>query len=103
MSNLTSSSTIADAISQWKNNSSYRRNGSATEAELFREACDWLITLRPSRARHGAQTIEFNVDQLKEQKDEAEAYLAANTSTGSTSTSRRRNTLHAKFSSNFRG
>jgi hypothetical protein len=100
---LTSVSTIADALAQWKDSSSYRRNSSATEAESFREACDWLITLRPTRARHGAQTFEFSVAELQAQKASAEQWLAANATAGTTSASRRRNVLHSKFSPAFRG
>lgn len=103
MTALTSSSTLANAIAQWKNNSSYRRNNSAAEAEAFREACDWLITLRPSRARHGGQTFNFDVETLERQKAEAERFISANSANGSTSSSRRRNVLHARFGSNFRG
>jgi hypothetical protein len=103
MPDLSSSSTIADALTQWKDNSSYRRNSSAAQAELFREACDWLITLRPTRARHGSQTFEFSVAELQQQKASAEQFIAANATAGTTASSRRRNVLHASFSPTFRG
>lgn len=103
MTALSTSSTLADAISQWKDNSSYRRNNSATEAEAFREACGWLLVLRPTRARHGSQTFEFDVATLERQQAEAERFIATATAAGSTSNSGRRNVLHAKFTKNFRG
>jgi hypothetical protein len=103
MTALSTSSTLADAISQWKDNSSYRRNNSATEAEAFREACGWLLVLRPTRARHGAQTFEFDVATLERQQAEAERFIAATTAAGTASNSRRRNVLHARFSKKFRG
>lgn len=72
--------TLDDAKTQYLENLSYQREGSQLKAQLFIEACDALLMLRPMKTNRAEFGIDF--ESLKEARDLAVKWLAANPGAG---------------------
>ena len=84
MSTLSSSSTLADYITAYKENLSYRSGGgSVSKAETFIEACEGLLLLRPKSVEHAGEKVELTPEHLQEAIKRAEQWIASNPSASS--------------------
>ena len=68
---------IADAQTQYGNNSGYRASASASMALLFAEACDYLAALRPSGSSEAGRSMQFDGAALTKQAEKARAYASS--------------------------
>lgn len=71
---LTSTSTYADAIAQYKDNLSWE--GDVTKARAFREAIRFLMLERPTRSSH-SDGSGLDRESLQGQFSAVDAYLSA--------------------------
>lgn len=74
--------TLAEAKTQYLANLSYQRESSREKAQLFIEACDALLMLRPSQTNRGEFGVSF--ETLTEARKLAVQWLAANPGTART-------------------
>ena len=73
---LSSASTYAQIKAAYLDNASYAENKSTAEAATFITACRMLM-LNPSRTGHGKASMEFNLEMIQKQLQEARAWLIA--------------------------
>jgi hypothetical protein len=76
---ITSSSSYEDVRDEYLDNLSYDANDSLSEAKLFRAACRAILVFAQS-SKHGAgggEEVEFNLDIIQKQLEEANAWIAS--------------------------
>lgn len=81
---LTSSSTVAECVAAYVDNSSYDTDGSAAMCRLFIQAVRVLLIKIPKRVQHGGQGADgFEIDPevLRAELTAAQAWLSANDAT----------------------
>lgn len=83
MASLSSSSTQADAVAQYKNNAAYATDGSTSMAKDFIEACRVLLLELPASMSENSISLQHNTALLQEEIRKAERWLAQRTQGGS--------------------
>ena len=82
---LDSSSTIADAKAQYRDNLGYDLEGSVVKCKLFIEAVRYLIEAAQLSVGRGKVWIEEMQGKLDKELDRAERWLAAHDTSGTAS------------------
>jgi hypothetical protein len=78
-STLTSASSNAEIEAAYVDNASYQEDADPVKARAFVTACRIILLIRPQRtARGNAVSLEYNLELIKEQLQEAQRWLAAN-------------------------
>lgn len=75
MGALSSSSTLADAEAQYRDNLSYDVDNDPAKARLFVEACRYLIQAQFSSATNGATSLAFRLEMLQGELKDAVDWL----------------------------
>lgn len=90
LSTLSSSSTDAEVLAAYDDNASYEEDGSTSKAAAFITACRFLLR-KPKRMAEDGAEIEYDRGLLRDELARAQAFYAANVSTGAA--------IHTDFSS----
>lgn len=77
MSTLNGSSTLAEVMASYDSNASYVEDNSLTKARAFITACSILLRRTPSNMEKASNTLSFNVQVVKQERDDALAWLVA--------------------------
>lgn len=91
---LSSSSTIDDAVAQYRDSCGWQGSGSVSTARDFAEACRWLTQASPTGV--SAKGISVSGGDLTAQLERVDAWLEANAPT-------RRGVTRVRPSPRFRG
>ena len=82
MASVTSSSTVAEIEAAYIDNGSYVEDASASKCRAFITAARALLIRLPSTATKGANTLSFNLENIKDELKSAQAWLEARDTTG---------------------
>lgn len=77
MAELSSSSTLDQIVDSYVDNASYAEDDSITKARRFVSAVRILLVKRPSSMTKGSNQLNFNLEILGRQLDEAQKWLEA--------------------------
>ena len=82
MASVTSSSTVAEIEAAYIDNGSYVEDQSVTKCRAFITAARALLIRLPSTATKGANTLSFNLENLKDELNAAQSWLEARDTSG---------------------
>lgn len=82
MSSLSSASTLTEIENSYLDNASYEEDASVTKAKAFVTACRMLLMKWPALVSQGGNQLQLNAAGIKAQLERAQAYVAANGSSG---------------------
>ncbi len=71
---LTSSSTFAQILAEYKDTANYEANGSAAEARRFATSIRYLLIEMPNSSVKGSNQVGFSKGELERQLKQAEQY-----------------------------
>lgn len=77
MSTLNGSSTLAEVMASYDSNASYIEDNSLSKARAFITACSILLRRTPSNMEKASNTLSFNIQAIKQERDDAVAWLQA--------------------------
>lgn len=77
MSTLNGSSTLAEVQAAYDANASYVEDNSVAKAKAFITACSILLRRTPSNMEKASNTLSFNIQAIKQERDDALAWLVA--------------------------
>lgn len=77
MSSLTGSSTLAQVMAAYDDNSSYEEDNSIVKARAFITACRILIRRTPTVMQKASNELSYNVQVLQQELRDAFAWLLA--------------------------
>lgn len=77
MSTLDGNSTLAQVQAAYDSNASYVEDNSIAKARAFITACSILLRRTPSNMEKASNTLSFNVQAIKQERDDALAWLLA--------------------------
>jgi|DEB3_MinimDraft_2_1074329.scaffolds.fasta_scaffold00552_2 hypothetical protein len=77
MSSLDGNSTYEQVKQAYDENASYIEDNSTTKARAFITACKILLRRTPSNMQKGSNALGYNVQALKQELDDAVAWLEA--------------------------
>lgn len=75
---LSSASTLAEVEAAYDDNANYRDDSSVAKARLFAHACRLLVRRYLSSVGNDGTSVSRNVDLIKEQLKEVDAWLDSN-------------------------
>lgn len=78
MATLSSTSTLAQIQAAYDDNASYAEDGSVAKAKVFVTACRLLLRRTPSGVTHGAGSVSMDVNQIRQELEDARQYISAN-------------------------
>lgn len=82
MASVTSSSTVAEIEAAYIDNGSYVEDASVAKCRAFITAARALMIRLPSTATKGANTLSFNLENIKEELKAAQSWLEARDTSG---------------------
>ena len=78
-SGLTSASTLTEVESAYDNNATYAEDRSVAKCRDFVTACRMLIRRLPTVQVKGANSLSFNLENLRKELEDAQAWLLEHT------------------------
>jgi len=91
---LSGTSTLADAITEYKTTADWHDANDIAKAKRFVTACKFMIAIRAERFRNGQQTLEFNAAVVQAEMADAKRFIES-------TRDNRKSVLHTAFR-NFR-
>lgn len=82
MASVTSSSTVAEIEAAYIDNGSYVEDQSVTKCRAFITAARALLIRLPSTAVKGANTLSFNLENIRKELEDAQKWLEARDTAG---------------------
>ena len=95
---LSSSSTLSEVRAAYFDNASYAEDSSTQKALAFCTACKFLMLYLAKHAGRGGEELDIDVQLIREEKRDAERWLARQSGTGGTG-----QTKQIGFASDWRG
>jgi hypothetical protein len=93
---LSSTSTLEDAVAQYRTNMTYDLQNSVAMCKAFIEACRFLLESRPNQVAQGTDSISIDPGAIQRQHDQAMAWWRAN-DTSSAPKARKSHVRYADF------
>ena len=78
---LTSASTDTQVAAAYEDNADYRESNDRSKAALFIQACRFILHRTPKRATLGAESAEYDLDQIRQELNGAVAWLESHPDT----------------------